>query len=980
MALSASCYAHAEGESAQFQRAVLPVLREHCFACHSANTGKTKGGLALDTPEGLAKGGDSGAIVIVHKPDDSRLVQAIRYAHDDLKMPPKGRLPDAAIAAIEQWVKNGAVDPRPKQAKANWWSLQPIQKSAIPTTNDARAVNPIDHFIIAKLHERGLTLAPEADRRTLIRRLTFDLTGLPPTPEEIDAFVGDSRPAAYEQLVDRLLASPRYGERWARHWLDVVHYGDTHGYDKDKLRPNAWPYRDYVFRSFNADKPYGRFVAEQLAGDVLYPGTPDGIEALGFIAAGPWDFIGHEELPETKIDGKIARHLDRDDMAANTINTFLSLTVHCAQCHDHKFDPIPQADYYAIQAVFAALDRADKPYFRDAQLQARAEALRQRQAAARREQTQLIATIRTKAGADLEKLEQALAQANRAIGQNRRPEFGYHSALAKSADAAKWVQVDLGKPVAIERFELVGCHDDFNGIGPGFGFPVRFKIELSNDAEFKTGVQLVVDRTDQDWPNPGVAPQPFAVGGKLGRYVRVTASQLAWRRDVFIFALDELRVFDAEGKNVAQGSSVSALDSIEVRPRWGKANLVDGYAFGDQAAEKFQKISELETNRRALLERSTTDEDRQRRTNLDGELQTIERDMAALPKPDRVYAGTVHSGEGTFVGTGFNGGRPRPIHVLKRGDVTKPLDEVGPGAIAALGVGSPRFALPADASETERRAALARWIIDNDNPLTWRSIVNRVWQYHFGRGIVATPGDFGRMGEKPSHPELLDWLAVEFRDGGQSLKKLHRLMVTSATYRQAEAAKPQAAKMDAENRLLWRGQRRRLEAEEVRDALLFVAGKLDFTMGGPGFQDFALEKTEHSPHYEFHKHDPDDPKTHRRSIYRFLVRSKSQPFLAALDCADASLRVDRRNESLTPQQALALWNDRLAVAMAKHFAMRLEREEPEAGHRIARAFRLALGRLPTEAENTALQKHATDHGLASACRVIFNLNEFVFVD
>ena len=254
------------------------------------------------------------------------------------------------------------------EAQPRWWSFRPLSRPSLPalsTTDANRVRTPIDAFILAKLREKGLTPSPEADRRTLIRRLTFDLIGLPPTPEEVDTFLADDRPDAYERLADRLLASPQYGERWGRHWLDVVHYGDTHGYDKDKPRPNAWPYRDYVIRAFNADRPYRRFVQEQLAGDVLFPGTADGIEALGFIAAGPWDFIGHAEVPESKIDGQIARHLDRDDMVANTMNTFASLTVQCAQCHNHKFDPIAQEDYYSLQAVFAALDRADKKYYSD---------------------------------------------------------------------------------------------------------------------------------------------------------------------------------------------------------------------------------------------------------------------------------------------------------------------------------------------------------------------------------------------------------------------------------------------------------------------------------------------------------------------------------------------------------------------------------------------------------------------------------------
>jgi hypothetical protein len=610
--------------------------------------------------------------------------------------------------------------------------------------------NPIDHFIRKALGEKGLTPSREADRRTLVRRLYFDLLGLPPTPEEAEPFVSDPRPDAYEKLVDRLLASPHYGERWARHWLDVVHFGETHGYDKDKPRPNAWPYRDYVIRSFNADKPYARFVQEQIAGDVLFPGSAEGIEALGFLAAGPWDFIGHAELPESKIDGKIARHLDRDDFVANTIGTFMGLTVHCAQCHNHKFDPITQEDYYGLQAVFAAIDRTDREYDSDPKLAAR-------------------------------------------------------------------------------RSEL---------------------------------------------------------------------------------------------KALLQGSRA---------------------AFGSAAAEP------------------------------------IRRQLTALPPARIAYIGTVHTGEDTFTGTGANGGRPRAISILSRGDVTKPLKEVGPGAIAAIPGVVGRFELPPGHTEGDRRAALARWLTEPNNPLTWRVMANRVWQYHFGRGLVDSPNDFGKMGQLPTHPALLDYLAADLSDH-QSLKRLHKLIVTSATYRQASTHNAGNAVIDADNRFLWRQHRRKLEAEAVRDSILAIAGKLDLTMGGPSFQDFVIEKPEHSPHYEYHLHDPDDPKAHRRAIYRFVVRSKQQPFMAALDCADPSLAVEKRNETLTPQQALALLNNRLAVAMAKHFAVRVAKMGRDDGERVAAAVRLALARDPTTAEREALASYAKEHGLANACRVILNLNEFVFLD
>ena len=756
----------ARGDAGRSFEPVAAILEGHCLRCHQGRA--AKGDLDLTTPAGLGED-----VVVPGKPGESRLFEVISGAEPT--MPKAGdRLDPVQVEAVRAWIADGApwpggrtlrIDPR------DWWSLRPLARPPVPEAGGIEARSPIDAFILQGLRARGIAPSPEADRATLIRRVTFDLIGLPPTPEEVEAFRIDPAPGAYERVVDRLLVSPHFGERWGRHWLDVARYGDTHGYDKDQPRPNAWPYRDYVIRAFNEDKPYGRFVLEQVAGDVLFPGTVDGVEATGFLAAGPWDFIGHAEVPETKLDGQVARLLDRDDMVSNTLNAFASLTVQCARCHDHKFDPVSQADYYGLQAVFAALDRADRDYDADPAMAARRSGL----------------------------------TANRS---------------ACLADSAR----------------------------------------LGN------------------------------LAGALG-----------------------------------------------------------------------------EADRAALAEATRR-------------LAEVDRDLAALPARRRVYAGTIHHGTGAFRGTGPDGGKPRVIRVLRRGEVRDPLQVAEPGAVALIPGVPARFDLPPDAPEGLRRAALARWLVDPRNPLTWRSIVNRVWHYHFGRGLVDSPSDFGRMGRTPSHPDLLDWLAADFRDGGQSLKRLHRQIVTSATYRQASASDEARSALDGENVGLWRMNRRRLEAEAIRDAVLMVAGQLDRTPGGPGFRDFAVEHPEHSPHYEYGPFDPEDPKAHRRSVYRFIVRSQPQPFLAALDCADPSMSVDRRDESTTALQALALRNDRLMVAMAGDLAARLRREAADLPSQIDRAYLLALGRPAKLAEREALAEHAARFGLANACRVIFNLNEFVFVD
>ncbi len=790
-----------------FARDIRPILTARCLSCHNGT--RMSGGLRLDQRKSAVR--DS--ILIPGQARESRLYQRIT-ATDGEVMPPTGeRLTAEQIELIRDWIDAGAEwpeDPAAESAGPGHWAWQPVVKPAIPRLSAAGVDHPIDAFIEERLAQAGLKMSPPADRPTMIRRLSFDLTGLPPTPERVARFVADPDPRAYEKLVDELLASPRYGERWARHWLDVVHYGDTHGYDKDKPRPHAWPYRDYVIESFNQDKPYARFVEEQLAGDVLYPGTRDGYRALGFIAAGPWDFIGHAELPESKIDGKIARHLDRDDMVANAMGTFTSVTVHCAQCHNHKFDPIPQSDYYALQSVFAALDRADLKFI------------------------------------------------------------------------------------------------------------------------------------------PGNAAQTKRLAALEGRQ-RVLA--------------DQKRGLEREAAKHA-GESVKLLDErIAARPK------------------EAPDLADLRREREALVRAAMSEEKRRELDRLAEELRGISRELAALPTPEVVYAGTVWHGSGAnFVGTGGNGGRPRPIHLLARGQVTAPGRLIEPGALGMLDFQPARFAIDRDAPEGERRVALARWITHPDHPLTWRSIVNRVWQYHFGTGIVATPNDFGHNGAKPTHPELLDWLAAGFRDGGGSMKSLHRLIVTSAAYRQSSNG-VQGRGIDDGNALLWRQNRRKLEAEALRDAILTASGRLDLRMGGPGWQDFVIERPEHSPHYEYGLADPEDESTWRRSVYRFIVRSQTQPWMTALDCADPSMRVDRRNESISPLQALTLLNNGFVLSQSRHFAARLERERPgDLSGQVDRALVLTLGRVPSPKERAAFVAFAQGHGLPNLARAIFNLNEFAFVD
>lgn len=961
-----------------FRTEIASLLKENCVRCHNAN--EAQGDVDLSGAR-AALSRESDPIVVRHKATESRLLEVV--LGDKPEMPKAGKpLTAKQVELLRKWIDRGAEWPEELVLKSDpldWWSLKPLARPELPTLAPADQVwtrNAIDSFVMSKLRAMQMSPAIESDRRTYIRRVTYDLTGLPPTVEQVADFEQDSRPNAYESLVNRLLDSPQYGERWAQHWLDVAHYGDTHGYDKDKVRPNAWPYRDYVIRAFNGDKPYSQFVQEQLAGDHFYPDTQDGVTGLGFLAAGPFDFVGQIEVRDGTLEKLRVRNIDRDDMVSVATNTFTSQTAQCARCHDHKFDPISQEDYYSLQSVFACIDRADRAFDADPQVgQKRKELSLQLEKLAARKSS-IDASIKAKGGVELEQLTQQISQLTKAATESRRPEYGYHSEIAPKDDVPKWVQVDLGKTHSIAGLTLVAANDDFAGIGAGFGFPVRYKIESSDKAEFGSP-NLLVDQTRADVSNPGSVPVKQKVEHVDARFIRVTATKLAHRQNDYIFAIAELAVLGSDGKNLAAGASVTALDSIEAPVRWAKANLVDGISPVASTKEGAESIAALQDKRESLLRKIMDAGVTTELGAIESKIQSLTAELKSLPAQQQVYAANSDFlPQGNFTATQ---GVPRPIFLLERGNEQKPKQAVAPGAINCVSDLKARFELPPTATDRERRAALANWIVSPKNPLTWRSIVNRVWSYHFGRGIVETTNDFGRMGAVPSHPELLDWMAAEFRDGRQSIKDLHRLIVLSATYRQSSTNNPSNATIDSENRYLWRMNRRRLEAEAIRDSVLAISGKLRFEMGGPSFRPFRFED-DHSPRYLYEEFDPNDVASHRRSIYRMIVRSVPDPLMSSLDCADPSMSVDRRNETLTALQSLSLLNNVFVVHMSQTFADKIAQSTQDRKEQIQGVYRTALQRDPTKEEMAILLPIMEHHGLPNICRLVFNSNEFVFVD
>ncbi len=971
--------ARADDAASLFGEKVRPMLENRCLGCHSQATGTMNGGLALDWRGGWEKGGESGPAIVPGKPDESLLIDAVNRR--GLEMPPDAHLSATEVAILVEWIKLGAQDPRTDApvTVSDWWSLKSLERPALPQSD----LHPIDAFIRAKLAEHNLSPAPEADRRVLIRRLTFDLHGLPPTPEEVDAFISDRDPHAYEALVDRLLASPRYGERMARLWLDVVHYGESDGYGMDRPRMDAWPYRDYVIRSFNDDTPYARFVREQLAADVLFPDEPGLVPALGFIAAGPFNQSALVEQTDGTLCKKIALNLDRDDLVSNVATTFLSVTLHCARCHNHKFDPISTRDYYRMQSVFAGVVRGHREFDTDP-----AVATQRKRWVAARLRVDGEGSLAALDAADRELLIPEIAAVENSLLEDQR----------------RWHVLDVSARTESGTSVVLPLDDGsvrFDGDAPDKD---TYTLEVTSGLESIAALRLEV-LVDEKLPQrgPGRAPNgnlhlseivvsaAGAESPQIAAAVKVRAVSADFSSDGFpaghlvdgrqdtswsihpqvgqshqVVLLFETPVANPAGTHL----------TIKLEQLHGGQHLIGRVrlAATSEAAASSPLLSpdllallSMPANQRA----SVAPEQAVARLVLD-------RMLAALPPVQHVFA---VGKDLPRVRNYYPPKEPYPIHILRRGDVTATVEEVQPGALEAVTAMPAVFTLPDLKDEAARRAALADWIVDERNPLTWRSIVNRIWGWHFDRALVPSANDFGRMGLPPSHPELLDWLSCEFRDSGGSLKRLHRLIVTSQTYRQSSPPMEDAARQDGDNSLVWRMNRRRIDAEQLRNALLAVSGKLDLTMGGPSAiqAKYSDPNPAVPPRVDYENFDPDDPASYRRGVYRFLIRNVNDSLLDAFDAANCSLSTAKRDTTVTPQQALSLFNSKFVLRQCEHLAARVQGEATGLPAQIERIYLLLYARPPSSEESLLIAGFAEQYGLAHACRALLNANEFLFI-
>ncbi len=1006
----------------QFEKAVAPLLARRCAGCHAGD--EAKGKLDLTTREKQLVGGESGPALEPGRADKSLVWR--RIAVDE--MPPKHPLTEDEKRVLKTWIETGAVwsggalNPlsvsSEQRAGYDWWSLQPLIKANVPASRDAsRFRQPLDAFVAAQLEVGGLRPSREADRRTLIRRLSFDLLGLPPSPEEVDAFVNDPAPDAHERLVDRLLASPHYGERWARHWLDVVRFGESNGFERDLPRPNAWHYRNWVIEALNRDVPYDEFVRWQLAGDVLAPGDVEALKAVGFLVAGAHDTV----VPVVDRMRAMMRQDELEDTVGTVSQTFLGLTVNCARCHDHKFDPISTREYYQIAAALSGVDHGERD-FTPPEMARRLNEM----------QTQIDSLTKLIREQDAPLREAVLAERRRAGAPASKP--------APTPLAAWDFTRDLNDQLGTMHAKLHGsAKRDASGLVVD-GTSYASTAPLAGDLLEKT-LEVRVRLKTLDQRGGGAISLQTTDGHLFDAIVFAENEPLRWmpgsngfartlpfdgtnedRADKEFVVIAQVHQADGAIVGYRNGQPYGKPIRKEAALKYeaGKSQIVFGLRHGTEAggnrmlngviasARLYDRALSAEEVALAAGSANTfvteaeiaaklSAEERRVRAARQTELHDLRLKHASLAKtaPVKLY---------TAIAT-----QPPPMKVHQRGSVTALGEEVAAAGLAAIKGLDPNFGLQPDAIESHRRVRLANWITDSRNPLFARVMANRVWHYHFGAGLVETPNDLGFHSGRPSHPELLEWLACDFgfsiADFGLkneqdssgsssssssdpkskiqnpkfSLKRLHRLLVTSATYRQASTFDEASAKVDATNRLLWRMSPRRLEAESVRDAMLAVAGELNDEFGGKGYSDTNSYFFKGTQFY-----DPIDPTgfpNQRRTIYRMSARGGRSPFLDTFDCPDPSTTTPKRSSTVTPLQALSLMNHSFVLRMADQFASRLKTEAGDSAEaQVHAAYRQLYGRTPEADEVLLSVDFVKRRGLPAFCRAMWNSSEFLFVD
>ena len=877
----------------------VPVLAAKCLSCHSAEA-KT-GGLDLSTREAMLRGGKSGPAIAAGDPSASLLMKQVTSG----KMPPGKPLETAEVDALREWIAKGAewgpeaklTSARPR-AGLDWWALRSPEKPAVPVIEGAS--NPIDAFLLAKLREKGLDYSPEASPAALLRRLHFAVTGLPPKPEEFTE--------PYQAAVTRLLRSPHYGESWARYWLDIVRFGESDGGEHNNERMTAWKYRDYVIDAFQSGKPYDRFVREQIAGDLIAPGDPKLTAATGFLVCGPWDSVS-KFTNRDETFRKMLRQDELDDMVTTTTATFLGLTVGCARCHDHKFDPIPQKDYYRLTAAFRGITFGERDVTSGQK---------------RTDRETLLAPLRkeqSRARKELGEIEDAprarLLTAKLKAAEMPRGPGVKHVQLNPVFNRNKFA------PVRASRFRMAITDQT------GKSAPRIDRLELLPAGHVVSNWQGTKPGTDD-------APQYLEMELTMGAEV----SEI---------------VFSSDRERGAKEGSVRVyrLEYPDAGGAWRTAASMLDHEVPAEVA--LPEVSEDEVD--AAIPESA----RGRRRELTAAIKDLQARMDSVPALDTVHAAKLEP-------------EMTPAFVLDRGSVTQPKDEVTPGALSAI------LQLTADlpnGSDAERRLALAAWLADPRNPLTARVLVNRVWHRYFGSGLVNTPSDLGFNGDRPSHPELLDWLAASFVENGWSLEWLHRQILGSRAFRQDSRMNAKAFAIDASNRLLWRMSPRRMDAETLRDSILAVSGSLNLERGGPSF---LLQKKETRGSYLYRTLDNDGPAVWRRAVYKFVARGGERVFLDSFDCPDPSVATPQRAVSNTPVQALTLLNNSFVMRQAELLAKRVREEAGESRRaQVERAHRLVLGRDPGDRERELAAKFLEAQSLALYCRALLNTNEFVYV-